>query len=84
MASEPDGTDDGDDETHLGSLSILEAGVDSNGIPVNLGLSFHVLDDCVEQEGLLGGGLLAALASLASGSRLGDLGRHVVGFPLAR
>jgi hypothetical protein len=74
--------------THLRGLSILETVVDGNRGPVDVGLVLHILDDGVEQEGLSGRGLLAAIGinvddgpdrlGLRSGSFLGGLGRHLV------
>jgi hypothetical protein len=66
--------------THFGSLGVLEAGIGCDGSPVNLGLALHVLDDCVEQVGLLGSGLLAAISGIDSSSCLGKLGRHLCCF----
>jgi hypothetical protein len=66
--------------THFGSLGVLEAGIGCDGSPVNLGLALHVLDDCVEQVGLLGRGLLAAISGIDSSSCLSKLGRHLCCF----
>jgi hypothetical protein len=72
--------------THLCGLGVLETVVDGNTSPVDVGLVLHVPDDGVEQEGLTGRGLLAAIGinvddrldRLAGGSLLGSLGRHLV------